>query len=140
MPDKKHCHRLEKSVCVIPVIQNGWLSATQFQVPISWGGPLTANDKDRCPCTLLSHFQVSLGSDSGPLTTCHSLAGWHCWKGNAASKLLMSPNSKPLISGIPVMLLLPHSNLLYEVGNSWFALANTMLIWLCVGSGIQLHK
>lgn len=90
-------------VCVILVIENGWLSAVQFQVPISWGGLLTASDKDRCPYTLLSHFQVSLGSDSGPLTTCHCLAGWDCWKGNAASKLLMSPNGKPLISGIQVL-------------------------------------
>lgn len=106
--------------CVIPVIQNGWLSAIQFQVPISWGGPLTASDKDRCPCTLLSHFQVSLGSESGPLTTCHSLAGWDCWKENAASKLLMPPNAKPLISGIQVLLLLHHSDPLYELRNSCF--------------------
>lgn len=122
------------------VIENGWLSATQFQVPISWGGPLTASDKDRCPCTLLSHFQVSLGSDSEPLTTCHSLAGWDCWKGSAASKLLMSPNGKPLNSGIQVLLLLHHSDPLYELGNSCLALANTMLTWLCVGSGIQQQK
>lgn len=103
-------------------------------------GPLQPMTKIDVPalCWIASKFHWAVTQDLWQHAT--------AWQDGIAGRKMqppncfMSPNGKLLISGIQVLLLLHHSDLLYEPRNSCFALANTMLIWLCAGSGIQLHK
>lgn len=77
MPVKNIAVPWENVFCVIPILQNGWLSTTKLQISISQLCAHTAKDKNnnKSPRTLLNVLQVLFGCESGSLTICCRLVG-----------------------------------------------------------------